>query len=195
MTRIVINHPDGIYQDVDGDIIRVEAGQAEVIGTGHDGLPTIDMDFAVKIADLPMNPLNASFSFGGAPVPAPEPELPDGIYRERDGDTVLVRDGKAVEILATGDICPVTDLAHVSCLDDEDFLKDAVRLVAPTTEEVKPPVPADGVYADKDGDIVQVKGSQARYIGTTGLRGWFDATEDITEYGPYVPLVEEDASK
>lgn len=196
MTSITTTYADGIYKDADSDIIRVENGKAEVIGTSHDGQPYINMRQAFKIADLPTRPLAVFASDGGAPAPAPELMLPDGIYRERYRDTVLVRDGKAVEILATGDGCPVTDAAHVSCLDGENFLKDAVRLVAQSGEEVKPTVPADGVYADKDGDILQIKGTRARYFyRTSGFGGWFDAEEDVREYGPYVPLVEEDASK
>lgn len=200
MTSITTTYANGIYKDADGDVIRVENGKAEVIGTSHDGQPYINMRQAFKIADLPERSSRDSFSFGSAPVPAPKPELPDGIYRERDGDTVLVRDGRAVEILATGDICPVTDSAHLACLDDEDFLKDAVRLVAPTPEEIVPTVPADGVYADKDGDIVQVKGGLLRYLSGYVEYGdepspFRDDEGDFVTYGPYVPLVEEDASK
>jgi hypothetical protein len=200
VTSITTTYADGIYKDADSDIIRVENGKAEVIGTSHDEQPYINMRQTWKIADLPKKPLNTSFSFGGVPVPAPEPTLPDGIYRERNGDTVLVRDGKAVEILATNDSCPVTEGAHVSCLEEEDFLKDAVRLVAPTPEEIKPVVPADGVYADTDGDIVQIKNGSIRYLSEFVDYGeepgtFQDGASDFTMFSPYVPLVEEGSSK
>lgn len=196
MTSITTTYADGIYKDADSDIIRVENGKAEVIGTYHAGQPYINMRRTWKIADLPTKPLAVFASDGSAPVPAPEPTLPDGIYRE-DGsvpDTFFIQDGKAVEVLATTDGCATEQSGHQAALADLD-LKSLTRLVAPTPEEVKPTVPVSGVYADKDGDIVQFKGNQMRYIYPNGPGGWFDADEDVREFGPYVPLVEEDSSK
>jgi hypothetical protein len=194
VTSITTTYTDGIYKDADGDIIRVENGKAEIVGTGHDGVPYIDMSRAYWLADLPR-----TASTPVAPVPFPKPTLPNGIYRERDGDTIIVLDGKAVEIVATGDGCSLDNETHTDLLGEDDFLDGAVRLIAPKPEDVEPPMPADGVYADKDGDIVQVKDGRIRYLSDYVAYGsasnFFDGTEDFHTYGPYVPLVEEDATK
>lgn len=200
MTSITTTYANGIYKDADSDIIRVENGKAEVIGTSHDGQPYINMRQAFKIADLPARSPRDSFSFGGVPVPAPKPTLPNGIYRERGGDTVIVLDGKAVEIVATGDGCPLSNEDHMDLLSDDDFLDGAVRLVAPEPEDVKPTVPDNGVYADTDGDIVQVKDGRIRYLSGYVEFGddpsdFQDGASDFAIYGPYVSLVEEDATK
>lgn len=182
------NYPAGIYQDVDHDLIKVDAdGNATVIGVGHNGTPFINLAFASKIADLPKSERT--------PEPAPR-VLEDGVYREPidGGDTVLVRDGKVTEILATGDGCPVTNGYHLEAAHDSEFLTDLVRLVAPETPE--PPLPTDGFYVDGDGDVVQVKGDQMRYIDWGGSLGsWQALSNDYPTYGPYTALVEETTTK
>lgn len=172
----------GIYQDVDHDIIKVDAtGKTSIIGVGHDGFPVVDLSFATKIAELPRSE---------RPAPT-EPVLEDGANPDKvDGEVVLVEDGKVVEVLHTGDGCSTaTHLGYYT--SDNPDLSALVRLAAAdTTDRLVPPLPADGFYSDRDGDVVQVKGDQSRYVSPFDLGPWEDAREPFTIYGPYTPLVE-----
>ncbi len=174
----------GIYQDIDGDVIKVTAdGKKTIIAYGTPGWEfgnIIDMDYATKIADLVETGL-------ADPKPA---VLEDGVYRDtEDGDVVLVEGGKVVQVLATGDGCD--DGNHWDFYrDDPTATQCLVRLVAPEDADN---LPADGFYADKDGDLVQVKGDRMRYIDSDtvlDLSGWFDLKQEHDSYQPYAPLVE-----
>lgn len=119
------------------------------------------------------------------------PALPDGVYRETGGDIVLVRDGKAVEILETNDGCPRDNVDHLSSLSQDNYLSGAVRLVA-ADRTATSSVP-DGVYTDSEGDVVHVKDNKVRYFNARNNPTYYE--DDLTVYGPYIPLVEEDSTK
>lgn len=173
----------GIYQDIDGDVIRVDVdGTQTIIAYGTPGWSLgnhIDMDYATKIADLVE-------TAAGDPKPA---VLEDGVYRDEDGDVVLVEDGKVIEVLHTGDsYAPWVHLGYYQ--GNNPDLSDLVRLAAPA-DDTELPTPTDGFYADKDGDLVQVKGDQMRYLGSSvDLDGWFDLAQEYANFQPYTPLVE-----
>lgn len=175
----------GIYRDVDGDVIKVDiSGTPSIIGVGHDGFPVIDMSFARKIADLPR-------SERPAPTAAHAPALEDGVYRDTDdGEVVLIEGGKVVEVLDTGDSCSTE--SHLPYYQDNSpDLSMLVRLVAP--EDDSETLPTDGFYADKDGDLVQVKGDKMRYIDSgdiDDLPDWLDLAQEHANFAPYTPLVE-----
>lgn len=123
-----------------------------------------------------------------APPEPVKPVLADGVYRTRLDDTVLVLNGKAVEILESSDDCPRED--HAFWLNEHDALDGATRLVAADAGATAVP---DGVYTDSDGDVVHVKDNEVRY-----LHGSYAAiynAEDIKSYGPYIPLVQEGSTK
>lgn len=173
----------GIYQDIDGDVIKVTAdGTQTVIAYGTPGWEFgnhIDMDYATKIADL----------IETAAVDPKPTVLEDGVYRDtEDGDAVLVEDGKVVEVLATSDGCDAS--VHLAFYTGyAGATQSLVRLVAPENNEG--PLPTDGFYADNDGDLVQVKDGQVRYLtGRVRTDVWFDLSEEHDVYGPYTPLVE-----
>lgn len=127
------------------------------------------------------------------PEPAPEP-VADGVYREKDdeyADTVLVKDGKVVEVLIAGDGCegPEYIADHLRVFQSASFSFDkVVRLVAPETEK---PTLVDGIYVDNSGDIVQIKNGQHRDLQSAF--GTVFTIEDLEDpiYGPYTPVVTE----
>lgn len=186
MSGFITIYPSGIYRDVDGDVIKVDAdGIATVIGTGHEGTPYIDMTQATWLAALPKDERRTQVQA------EPKPVLEDGVYRDKvDGEVVLVVGGEVVAVLETGDGCSTE--SHLSYYtDDNPDLSVLVRLVAPTDDNDT--LPTDGVYADKDGDLVQVKGSQMRYLDSgdpDDLDGWFDLAQEFALFAPYTPLVE-----
>lgn len=175
----------GIYQDIDGDVIKVTAdGTQTIIAYGTPGWALgnhIDMDYATKIADLVET---------AAVDPAPT-ALEDGVYRDTDdGEVVLVEGGKVVEVLVTGDFCSTESHLPYYTEGDAD-LSDLVRLVAP--DDASDTLPTDGFYADKDGDLVQVKGDRMRYVGSGDrydLDTWINLRDEYANYAPYTPLVE-----
>lgn len=174
----------GIYRDTDGDIIQVDSrGIPEIIAYGTPGNPGgnyIDMSRTTKIADLVAPPTE----------PPAEPTLEDGVYRAPDdGEVVLVEGGKVVEVLATGDSCSTE--SHLPYYQGHPDLSVLVRLVVP--EDDSDTLPTDGFYADKDGDLVQVRDGQMRYLDSgdvDDLDAWFDLAQEYANFAPYTPLVE-----
>lgn len=129
-----------------------------------------------------------------APEPD-EPTIPDGVYVTNypdAGDTVIVKDGKAIEVLETSDGCDPK--GHSGFLNDTFYLTGAVRLVAP--EIVEPEPLPDGIYADSYGDLVHIKDGKARNLVDDGGRGYLYSYDTYgTGEGPFTPAIKEDTAK
>lgn len=126
-------------------------------------------------------------------VEEPEtPTLADGVYKETGAypDTVLVRDGKVVEVLIATDGCvdEISIADHLSWFQAGDHrLEDLVRLVAPG--EPKPEPLLDGIYVDSEGDIVQIKDGKARDLQSPRGTVYSIAYYEEPIYHPYRPVV------
>lgn len=176
-------YDDGIYQDIDGDIVLVDDNQATLIGTGHNGDTFIDLNLSTKIADLPRNQ-NVSL-----PVPAPEPVKPtlaDGVYKDSTGEIVQSIDG-VISSLLPSDSCPDHNDYWQS---DHADLDDLVLLTGNPIKVVPFETPRDGVYTDKDGDFTLFKNGKGYWFTPFEAPDFSDPTNDPESYAPYTSLVE-----
>lgn len=172
---VYTTYEDGIYQDIDGDIVLVDDNQATLIGTGHNGDTFIDLNLSKKIADLPRNP----------DVSPPKPNrLADGVYKDSTGEIVQSIDG-VISSLLPSDSCPDHNDYWQS---DHADLDDLVRLNAASVTPFE--TPRDGVYTDKDGDFTLFKNGKGYWFSPSEAPEYLDPIIDPEPYAPYNPLVE-----
>lgn len=197
--RVVIADPAYLVETIDlqGYVDPEFYGKTGVVNRVEeedDTLSVIGTAYGVQADGKGYSQTISQRYLSAAPEPEPTPEpVADGVYREKDdeyADTVLVKDGKVVEVLIAGDGCegPEYIADHLRVFQSASFSFDkVVRLVAPKVEK---PVVADGIYVDNSGDIVQIKDGKHRDL-QSGVTVFTSAGYEDPAYGPYTPVVTE----